>query len=179
MRRESVKRVFFFIPDPTKSTVKRRLCKQWINNLKNGKLRFETFIFNNSKVVCEDHFTAHSFDRNLVAESLNCIPKKKRLLPTAVPTLVNTPTTVREPKKEKNTGKHCIIGDKKKKRHRYTPNEQMLQLFNLQPISKTYICIKLYQLFLYKIRSNCLKILIYYVCVFGGGGKISFVHLEY
>jgi hypothetical protein len=84
--------------------------------------------------------------RNLVAESLNCIPKKKRLLPTAVPTLVNTPTTVREPKKEKNTGKHCIIGDKKKKRHRYTPNEQMLQLFNLQPISKTYICIKLYQL---------------------------------
>ena len=61
------KKRFFLNPDPTKSTVKRRLCKQWINNLKNGKLRFETFIFNSSKVVCKDHFTADSFDRNLVA----------------------------------------------------------------------------------------------------------------
>ena len=120
MRRESVKRVFFFIPDPTKSTVKRRLCKQWINNLKNGKLRFETFIFNNSKVVCEDHFTAHSFDRNLVAELLNCIPKKKRLLPTAVPTLVNTPTTVREPKKRKTRESTVSLETKRKKAQVYT-----------------------------------------------------------
>lgn len=74
-----------------------------------------------------------------LAESLNVILKKKRRLPTAVPTLVNTPTTVREPKKEKNTGKHCIIGDKKKKGtgiHQTSKNG--MQLFNLQPISKTW-----------------------------------------
>ena len=88
--------------------------------MKNGKLRFETFIFNNSKVVCEDHFTAHSFDRNLVAESLNCIPKKKRLLPTAVPTLVNTPTTVREPKKRKTRESTVSLETKRKKAQVYT-----------------------------------------------------------
>ena len=104
---------FFVIPNPTTSTEKRRVCKQWINNLKNVKLKFETFIFNSNKVVCEDHFTADSYDRNLVAESLNFKPKKKRLLPTAVPTLINT--TIRKRRKTKNMGKYCTIGEKKKK----------------------------------------------------------------
>ena len=87
------KKSFFQIPNPDKNAESRRMCKIWINNLKNGKLSLETFKASRNKVVCEDHFTPDCFERNLVAESLNFFPKKKRLCPNAVPTLVNTSVT--------------------------------------------------------------------------------------
>lgn len=81
---------FFVMPDPSKSADKKKLCKQWISNLKNGKLQIENFKFSSSKVVCEDHFTSDSFERNLVKESLDFLPKRKYLRQNAVPTIVNT-----------------------------------------------------------------------------------------
>ncbi|KAK3101357.1 hypothetical protein FSP39_002994 [Pinctada imbricata] len=81
---------FFRIPNPNKNAEQKRLCKQWITNLKNGKLSFDTFKYGDSKIVCEDHFTADCFERNVVAESLNFHPKRKRFIPNAVPTIVNT-----------------------------------------------------------------------------------------
>lgn len=81
---------FFVIPNPAKDAASKRRCKQWITNLKNGKLCFETYVYNTKKLVCEDHFTLDCFERNLVAESLNFFPRCKKLKPDAVPTLINT-----------------------------------------------------------------------------------------
>lgn len=81
---------FFVIPNPAKDAASKRRCKQWITNLKNGKLCFETYVYNTKKLVCEDHFTPDCFERNLVAESLNFFPRCKKLKPDAVPTLINT-----------------------------------------------------------------------------------------
>lgn len=78
------------IPNPAKDAASKRRCKQWITNLKNGKLCFETYVFNTKKLVCEDHFTPDCFERNHVAESLNFFPRCKKLKPDAVPTLINT-----------------------------------------------------------------------------------------
>ncbi|XP_061181311.1 uncharacterized protein LOC133189909 [Saccostrea echinata] len=84
---------FFTIPNPKKNAESKKRCRLWINNLKNGKLCFKTFVYSSSKVVCEDHFTLESFVRNPVAESLNFFPRCKRLKPDAVPTIVNTCAT--------------------------------------------------------------------------------------
>ena len=51
----SVQKVFFEIPDPTKLTEKLKLCKLWIDHLRNDKLKLETFVYNRNKLVCEDH----------------------------------------------------------------------------------------------------------------------------
>lgn len=91
MKTENVRKVFssFLIQ-------KKKLCKLWITNLKNGKLQIETFKYSSSKVVCEDHFTSDSFERNVVKESLHFAPKRKKLRPNVVPTIVNTGTPVRK-----------------------------------------------------------------------------------
>ena len=60
---------FFEIPDPTKSKEKRKLCKLWIDHLRNDKLKLETFVYNRNKLVCEDHFELHYFERKEIAES--------------------------------------------------------------------------------------------------------------
>lgn len=78
------------IPNPAKDAASKRRCKQWITNLKNGKLCFETYVYNTRKLVCEDHLTPDCFERNHVAESLNFIPRYKILKPDALPTLINT-----------------------------------------------------------------------------------------
>ena len=70
---------FFEIPDPTKSKEKRKLCKLWIDHLRNDKLKLETFVYNRNKVVCEDHFEPHYFERNEIAESLGFKAKKKNI----------------------------------------------------------------------------------------------------
>lgn len=62
MKEESVLKVFFEIPDPRKSTEKRKLCKLWINHLRNDKLNIETFQWSKSRVVCQDHFTENCFE---------------------------------------------------------------------------------------------------------------------
>lgn len=49
------------IPNPTKDAASKRRCKQWITNLKNGMLCFETYVYNTRKLVCEDHFTRDYF----------------------------------------------------------------------------------------------------------------------
>jgi hypothetical protein len=86
------KKSFFQIPDPLKSAEHKRLCKKWIDNLKNGKLRLETFKANKSTVVCEDHFTNDCFDgyfASPVAASLHFHQKRKTLKFGAVPSIVN------------------------------------------------------------------------------------------
>lgn len=79
---------FFEIPDPTKSSEKRKLCKLWIHHLRNDKLRFETFVWNKNKIVCEDHFEEDAFEKNLIAESLGFKCSKKFLKIGALPTIV-------------------------------------------------------------------------------------------
>uniref|UniRef100_A0A8W8LIB8 THAP-type domain-containing protein n=1 Tax=Magallana gigas TaxID=29159 RepID=A0A8W8LIB8_MAGGI len=86
------KKSFFVIPNPAKDDASKQRCKQWLTNLRNRKLRFENYVFNARKLVCEDHFTPDCFDRNPVAESLNFLPRCKKLKPDAVPTLIDTAT---------------------------------------------------------------------------------------
>ena len=86
------KKSFFQIPDPQKSAEHKRLCKKWIDSLKNGKLRLETFKANKSTVVCEEHFTDDCFDgyfASPVAASLHFHQKRKTLKFGAVPSIVN------------------------------------------------------------------------------------------
>lgn len=86
------KKSFFVIPNPARDDTSKQRCKQWLTNLRNRKLRFENYVFNARKLVCEDHFTPDCFDRNHVAESLNFLPRCKKLKPDAVPTLIDTTT---------------------------------------------------------------------------------------
>lgn len=46
--KENAKRGLFVIPNPTKDAASKRKCKQWITNLKNGMLCFETYVYNTS-----------------------------------------------------------------------------------------------------------------------------------
>lgn len=92
-RSGNCKKSFFQFPDPEKGTDERRLCKKWIENLKNGKLQIETFRAHRGLVVCEDHFSQDSFDGSFsstVAASLSFAHKRKMLKKGAVPTLVGT-----------------------------------------------------------------------------------------
>ena len=54
-RQGNGKKSFFRFPKPEKGIKERKLCKKWIDNLKNGKLRIETFRDYKHMVVCEDH----------------------------------------------------------------------------------------------------------------------------
>ena len=84
---------FFQIPDPTKSKAHKALCKKWLDNLRNPKLKINTFKFSASKVVCEDHFPKDSFRTGFTSEaakSVNFLPKRKDIHDNAVPTLIDT-----------------------------------------------------------------------------------------
>ena len=125
---------FFRIPNPNKDAETKRLCKQWITNLKNGKLSIDTFKAGDAKIVCEDHFTAECFDRNAVAESLNFHPKRKRLLPNAVPTLVNTGTVSGQ---RKTVGANRSLGQQLKR------DRAKVSIINNISKHKTYIFFKI------------------------------------
>ena len=120
---------FFRIPNPNKDAESKRLCKQWITNLKNGKLSIDTFKAGDAKIVCEDHFTAECFDRNAVAESLNFHPKRKRLLPNAVPTLVDTGTVSGQ---RKTVGANRSLGQQLKR------NRAKVSIINIISKYKTF-----------------------------------------
>jgi hypothetical protein len=106
---------FFEIPDPTKSSEKKRLCKLWIHHLRNDKLRFETFVWNNGKIVCEDHFEEEAFQRNLMAESLGFKSAKKSLKPGALPTIVKQGSGVQPEAKPKGRSSTLTLLNKRRR----------------------------------------------------------------
>ena len=95
---------FFEIPDPRKSTEKRKLCKLWIDHLRNDKLNIETFEWSKSRVVCQDHFTENCVERNTIAESLG-FKTKLTLKPGSVPTIVKPCPGVKHHAQERHPSK--------------------------------------------------------------------------
>lgn len=110
------KKSFFQIPDPTKSAEHTKLCRKWLENLKNGKLNIETFKAHRKFVVCEDHFTKECFDgiySNSVASSLSFLHKRKSLKKNAVPTLVGLKLETSRVHQRRNSAE--IISGKRQK----------------------------------------------------------------
>ena len=64
---------------------------RWLHNIGTGH-DVKTYNFTQDKVVCEDHFHSDCFQIDKMAILLNYIPKSKKLVPGAVPTLFNHKT---------------------------------------------------------------------------------------
>lgn len=74
---------FFAIPHPQKEPAR---CRAWIYALGTGKYTFESYKYCKSRVVCEDHFEASCFERDLPGELGVCC-RKKKLKPDTLPTI--------------------------------------------------------------------------------------------
>lgn len=86
---------FFEIPDPSKSAEKRRLCKLWIDHLRNDKLHIETFVWSKSRIVCQDHFEDSCFETSpSLAKSLG-FKVKPILKEGSIPTIVKAGPGIR------------------------------------------------------------------------------------
>ena len=84
--------MFFQIPDPRKSKFHHKLCKKWLDLLRNDKLCISNFVGNKSCVVCQDHFLQDCFEgvfSNIVVASLNFKHKRKQLKLDALPTIIH------------------------------------------------------------------------------------------
>lgn len=75
---------FFQVPMPKNEDEKKRAAR-WLHNIGTGHT-LNSFKFNETKKVCEDHFHPDCFERNLQAEMLGYTAKKK-LKPAAIPTI--------------------------------------------------------------------------------------------
>ena len=85
---------FFIIPDPVPErfksdpykykSEKERVAK-WFHNIERG-WKLGSFQFNKDKVLCEEHFEPEMFQADVRASLMGYKPKK-RLTPTAVPTI--------------------------------------------------------------------------------------------
>ena len=83
-KRKNPEKHYFCVPKPATEEKKARV-RQWLHNLGTGHT-LESFTFGRNSVVCEDHFEARFFKRDLQAELLR-LPAKHRLTEDAVPTI--------------------------------------------------------------------------------------------
>ena len=74
---------FFRFPNPLKD---RERCKRWLENIGTG-LTLETFVFNNNKRICSDHFHLNCLEEDKVSKVLNIESKKVCLVAGAIPTI--------------------------------------------------------------------------------------------
>lgn len=79
---------YYRIPHPSKE---KNRAKRWLHNIGTGH-NVNSFKFTKDRVVCSDHFHENCFQRDLQAELLDYVPRKRNLKPGAIPTIFNYKT---------------------------------------------------------------------------------------
>ena len=133
---------FFEIPDPLKSTEKRRLCKKWIDHLRNDKLNIETFVWSKSRVVCDDHFEENCFETSPTIAMSPGFKVKPILKEGAIPTIVKSGPGIDRRVKERKSSQALL--EKRKKAqvknnlfvYKYNYCQHRQHLFPSQPNEK-------------------------------------------
>ena len=75
-----------FKSDPDKYKSEKERVTKWFHNIGRG-WKLGSFQFNKDKVLCEEHFEPELFQADVRASLMGYKPPKKRLTPTAVPTI--------------------------------------------------------------------------------------------
>ena len=77
-------------------------------------MKLETLVYNCNKVVCEDHFEPHYFERNEIAELLGFKTRKPTLKPGAIPIILKPGLGVPAVMKKERSSIKSLIEKRKK-----------------------------------------------------------------
>lgn len=101
----------FSIPDPKKEP---GLCAKWLHAIGTDKFNPNTYVYHVDRVVCDQHFSKDCFEEDMMAKLMGTTPKRKKLVPGAVPTIFSFRKQLAcRPKDRPNTAKRIQAKERK------------------------------------------------------------------